>query len=109
MSTTSIDQIVRELDGQVIKLGALVERSLVQALEALQSGDEEKAGTVVVDDTTIDDLHLSIEEHSLVALVMYQPLPGRQIRYLTSVQPISVDLERIGDEARSEEHTSELQ
>ena len=99
MSTTSIDQIVRELDGQVIKLGALVERSLVQALEALQIGDEGKAGTVVVDDTAIDDLHLSIEEHSLVTLVMHQPLPGRQIRYLTSVQPIAVDLERIGDEA----------
>jgi phosphate transport system protein len=101
MSTTSIEQVVKDLDGQVIKLGALVERALVQALEALQAGDEEKAGTVVVDDTTIDNLHLSIEEHSIVTLAMHQPLPGREIRYLTSVQPITVDLERIGDEAEA--------
>ena len=99
MSITSIDQVVQGIDGQVINLGTLVERALVQALEALQSGDEKKAATVVVDDTAIDHLHLSIEEHSLVTFVMHRPRPGRQIRYLTSVQPIAVDLERIGDEA----------
>lgn len=101
MNTTSIDQAIQEMDGQVLKLGTLVEQALVQALEALQAGNEKKARTVVVDDTTIDDLHLSIEEHALLTLVLHQPQPGRQIRYLTSVQPITVDLERIGDEAEA--------
>lgn len=101
MSTLSIEQVIKEIDGQILKLGALVERALVQALEALQTGDEKKAGVVVVDDTTIDNLHLSIQEHALVMLSLHQPLPGREIRYLSSVQPITVDLERIGDEAEA--------
>lgn len=104
MSTTSIEQVVQEIDGQVIKLSALVERALVQALEAFQTNDEEKASMVVVDDTTIDNLHLAIEEHSIVELTMHQPLAAREIRYLTSVQPITVDLERIGDEAEAIAH-----
>jgi len=104
MSTTSIEHVVQELDGQVIKLGALVERALVQALEALQANDQEKAHSVVVDDTTIDNLHLAIEENSIVELTMHQPVGAREIRFLTSVQPITVDLERIGDEAEAIAH-----
>src|ERR1700760_1678862 len=104
MSTTAIEQVVQELDRQVIELGALVERALVQALEALQANDEEKAHRVVVDDTTIDHLHLAIEEQSIVELTMQQPVGAREIRFLTSVQPITVDLERIGDEAEAIAH-----
>lgn len=104
MSTTAIEHVIQELDGEVIKLGALVERALVQALEALQANDEEKAHSVVVDDTTIDHLHLAIEEHSIVELTMQQPVGAREIRFLTSVQPITVDLERIGDEAEAIAH-----
>jgi phosphate transport system protein len=99
MRRVLLDTALQELDAQVIQLGSLVEHALVRALEALETRDQEMAGAVVRADTTIDDLHLDIEEHALRILMLQQPLGGRDLRYLTAVPPIAIDLERIGDEA----------
>jgi phosphate transport system protein len=72
---------------------------LAQALEALEMGDQDKAGAVIVSDTAIDDLHLVIEEQTFRTLTLQQPLAGRDLRYLTSLVPMTIELERIGDEA----------
>src|SRR5262249_22491168 len=69
--------------------------------EAVETGDQDKAGMVVVSDGTIDDLHLAIEENTFRVLSLQQPLAGRVLRYLTAVVPMAIDLERIGDEAES--------
>ncbi|HJT57926.1 MAG TPA: phosphate signaling complex protein PhoU [Ktedonobacteraceae bacterium] len=99
MKRTVLDNDLQELNAQVIHLGTLVEHALSLALKALEESDQEKAGAVVVDDNTIDDLHLTIEEHALRILTLQQPLGGRDLRYLSSITPIAIDLERIGDEA----------
>src|SRR5437016_6142870 len=99
MRRVLLDTALQELDAQVIQLGSLVEHALVRALEALETRDQDMAGAVVRADTTIDDLHLAIEEHALRILMLQQPLGGRDLRYLTAVPPIAIDLERIGDEA----------
>jgi phosphate transport system protein len=99
MRRVLLDKVLQELDGQVIQLGSLVEYALARALEALETRDQDVAGAVVVADTTIDDLHLTIEEHALRILMLQQPLGGRDLRYLTAAPPIAIDLERIGDEA----------
>ena len=99
MSRVLLDNELQGLDAQVIQLGSLVDAALAQALEALEMGDQDRAGTVVVSDTTIDDLHLAIEERTFRVLTLQQPLAGRDLRYLTSLVPLAIDLERIGDEA----------
>lgn len=99
MRRVLLDKALEELDAQVIQLGSLVEYALARALEALEARDQDMAGEVVAADTTIDDLHLAIEEHALRSLVLQQPLGGRDLRYLTATPPIAIDLERIGDEA----------
>ena len=99
MTRTLLDTALQELDVQMRRLGSLVEYALAQALEALEMGDQDKAGAVIVSDTTIDDLHLAIEEQTFRTLTLQQPLAGRDLRYLTSLVPMTIDLERIGDEA----------
>ncbi len=99
MSRVLLDNELQGLDAQVIQLGSLVDAALAQALQALEMGDQDKAGTVVVSDTSIDDLHLAIEERTFRVLTLQQPLAGRDLRYLTSLVPMAIDLERIGDEA----------
>src|SRR5215471_2778222 len=101
MTRTTLDKELHDLDAQMLRLGSLVETALVQALEALETGDQDKAGMVVVSDTPIDDLHLAIEENTFRVLSLQQPLAGRDLRYLTALVPMAIDLERIGDEAES--------
>jgi phosphate transport system protein len=94
-----LDQELQALEAQVLRLGTLVENALAGALEAFESGNQDQAGVVVMGDTTVDDLHLAIEEHALRILTLQQPLGGRDLRFLSSVAPIAIDLERIRDEA----------
>jgi phosphate uptake regulator len=96
MKRTVLDNDLQELDARVIRLGTLVEDALALALKALEESDQDKAGEVVLGDNAIDDLHLAIEEHALRILTLQQPLGGRDLRYLSSVAPIAIDLERIG-------------
>jgi len=101
MTRARLDKELQDLDAQVMRLGSLVDTALTQALEAVETGDQDKAGMVVVSDAPIDDLHLAIEEHTFRVLSLQQPLAGRDLRYLTALVPMAIDLERIGDEAES--------
>jgi phosphate transport system protein len=101
MTRTLLDKELHDLDAQMMRLGSLVDTALAQALEALETGDQEKAGIVVVSDAPIDDLHLAIQEHTFLVLSLQQPLAGRDLRYLMALVPMAIDLERIGDEAES--------
>ena len=101
MARKLLDKELQDLDAQIIRLGELVDDALAQALEALEMRDQDKAGAVVMSDMPIDDLHLAIEEHTFRTLSLQQPLAGRDLRYLTSLVPIAIDLERIGDEAEA--------
>ncbi len=101
MKRTILDNDLQELNAQVIHLSTLVEYALSLALKALEESDQEKAGKVVVGNNAIDDMHLAIEEHALRTLILQQQLGGRDLRYLSSITPIAIDLERIGDEAEN--------
>jgi phosphate transport system protein len=99
MTRVVLDKELNELDAQVMHLDSLVEHALAQALGALETGDREKAEAVIASDDAIDDLHIAIQEHTFRVTILQQPLAGRDMRYLTSMLPITIDLERIGDEA----------
>jgi phosphate transport system protein len=101
MSTELVENALQELDGQVMRLGSWVDDALAQALEALETSDQDRAGAVVVADTPIDELHLAIEEGTFRVLALHQPVAGRELRHLMSLAPIAVDLERVGDEAEA--------
>ncbi len=101
MTRVLLDKELHDLDAQMIQLGSLVDAALAQALEVLEMGSQDKAGAVVVSDTLIDELHLAIEEHTFLVLSLQQPLAGSDLRYLTALAPMALDLERIGDEAES--------
>ena len=99
MARTVLDKELQTVDTQVQRLGSLADHALSQALDALRSNDEHLAGVVVEADRTVDDAYLAIERRVFDILTTQQPLLGRDLRYLTSLPPITIDLERIGDEA----------
>ena len=99
MTRTLLDKELCALDAQMVRMGALAENALAKALEALETDNQDESGAVIVADTVIDDLRTAIEEPALRVLILQQPLGGRDLRYLTSLLSITIDLERIGDEA----------
>jgi len=99
MAGTLLDKGLQELQEQIILLGSLVENALNQALHALQMDDQDESGLVIRGDQMIDALHLTLEERVFHLLVLQQPLGGRDLRYITSLLPITIDLERMGDDA----------
>ncbi|HEV2582841.1 MAG TPA: phosphate signaling complex protein PhoU [Ktedonobacteraceae bacterium] len=99
MARVLLDKELQELDGQIQRLGALVDEALEKALEALGSGDIAKSGMVIEGDTIIDSLRMAVEEHTIRLLTLQQPLGGRDLRFLTSALSIASDLERTGDGA----------
>jgi phosphate transport system protein len=99
MTRTILDTQLHEISTRIIKLGALVETALEQALQALQSGDQALCGLVIASDRTIDYLRFEVERLAFQSLTLQQPLAGRDLRFLSSAPSITGDLERTGDNA----------
>jgi phosphate transport system protein len=99
MTRTILDNELQELYAQIVKLGQLVDDALGKALEALETGDQAKAGMVIEADAIVDSQRAAIEEHTIRLLTLQQPLGGRDLRFLASTLSIAGDLERTGDGA----------
>ncbi len=99
MARTVLDTQLQEISTRIVRMGELVVKSLEQALEAVQSGDQALCGLVVAADTPIDELRFEIERLAFRSLTLQQPLGGRDLRFLSSAPSITSDLERAGDNA----------
>src|SRR5215472_15795902 len=99
MTGKSLTTELQELDAKMTRLGSLVENAFTEVLVALEMENRDKACAVVVGDTTIDDVHLDIQQQAFRTSIYHQPLAGWRVRYLTSLVPIANELERITDEA----------
>ncbi len=93
--------LIRQLDklkSMILKLGGYVERSLQQAIQAIETRDVELARAVIAQDEQIDLLEVDVEEECLHTLALYQPVAS-DMRFVLAVIKINTDLERIGDRA----------
>src|SRR5215471_9858761 len=99
MPRTILDTQLQEIRTRIIRLGSLVDSMLVQALQAVQSGDQALCGLVIASDSTIDDVRSEVERLAFQSLTLQQPLAGQDLRFLSSSPAIASDLERIGDNA----------
>ncbi|HNX52428.1 MAG TPA: phosphate signaling complex protein PhoU [Pontiellaceae bacterium] len=87
---------VERLKKQILSLSAQVEESLILAVKALLTRDEELANQVIRGDFDVDQVEVEVEEEALKILALYQPV-AMDLRFLTAVLKINSDLERIGD------------
>ena len=76
-------------------MGALVEKAIELAVEALVERNAELARKIVCDDNTIDQLDVEIEEKCIRILALRQPT-ARDLRFITTAIKINGNLERIG-------------
>jgi phosphate transport system protein len=97
-TSSHYEKELRDIKEGLIYLGALAEKAIELATEALVDRNAELARKVICDDSVIDQLDVEIEEKCIRILALRQPT-ARDLRFITTAIKINGHLERIGDMA----------
>ena len=98
MVRADFDRNLKLLQEELLLLGGLVEKAIIDAIEALKTRDIELSHKIVSQDDIIDQKTNQIEEKAIDLIATQQPI-AIDLRTLMSVIHISVELERMGDYA----------
>ena len=93
-----LDQLLDDLKGEFLKMGAAVEESIGQSIRALTERSESVAQEVIDSNTRIDAWEVALEEKILALLATHQPV-ATDLRLVAAMLKINYDLERINDQA----------
>lgn len=87
---------IEQLKKMILALGATVESSVREAVDAVERRDSRLAEKIIRRDKEIDQLEVDLEENCLKILALHQPV-AIDLRFIVAVLKINNDLERIGD------------
>jgi phosphate transport system protein len=90
------DHELKELNNDILRMGAFAEEAIYKSVEALKTRDKELAQTVINNDTNVDQLELAIDEKCIDLIARYQPM-AQDLRFITTGMKINNELERIAD------------
>jgi len=91
-----IDLELKNLEEKLLKLGKLAIDAVSQSVLALKEQDVEKAKAVIEGDKNLDNMAEDIDMSCLKFMARFQPL-GQDLRTVSAIMHMAVDLERIGD------------
>jgi phosphate transport system protein len=97
---SAFDRDLEGIQGQIIKMGGLVEAAILDAAQSLADRDEELAEKVRAGDRAIDELEELINDTAARVIALRAPT-AIDLRVVLSVMKISANLERIGDYAKN--------
>jgi len=89
---------IEALEDEVLVLGSMAEKALLDAMEALRDGDLQWSQKLIEDDRKINAKRFEIEEKCIFVIASQQPM-ATDLRGLVSMLFIITDLERIADHA----------
>ena len=95
-TTKAFDDDLQELTRLVAEMGGLVERQIVESVDALVRRDVALGARVVATDVEIDHLQRLIEERAVLTIAKRQPM-AVDLREIVGALRVATDLERIGD------------
>ena len=96
----TLENDLERIRERISRMAALGERSLRNALRALEDRNRQLAYGVILGDRRIDEMEREIDQLCLQFLVRQQPVAG-PLRFAYSTIRINLELERIGDYAES--------
>jgi phosphate transport system protein len=94
------DQELADLKQRLLRMSALAEQRVAEALAAMVQRNDELARKVATQDAELDRMEMEIDEHCIQLIALRQPKAG-DLRFVIMAMKISKDLERIGDQAES--------
>jgi len=92
------DEQLLQLNDMLVDMGAMIEKSITLATQAIVKHDKKMAKKAIAMDKEIDDQEKEIEALCLKLLLRQQPV-ARDLRLISSALKMITDMERIGDQA----------
>jgi phosphate transport system protein len=100
MTRETFDRELQRLQDEVLVLGSLVEKAIVESVELLKRRDLAGASRLIAEDRrVINEKRFAIESEALTLIATQQPMAG-DLRVLAAVIEIAHELERMGDYAK---------
>jgi phosphate transport system protein len=99
MVRKTFESEIRQVKDDVLILGSMVEKALLDSVDALKARDVEAARKLFLQDTEINKKRFAIESHLMVLIATQQPM-AHDLRLLASCMEIISELERMGDYAK---------
>ena len=95
---SSFEEALRALRNDVLMMASLTERNLENTRKGLFERDEDWCNTVIADDEEIDTLEVQVDREGISVMLRFHPLAS-DMRNVISTMKLSVNLERIADQA----------
>ena len=92
------DEQLDQLNSHLLEMGAMIERSIESATQALIEQDVSAAKEVITADRDIDQKEREIESLCIKLLLQQQPV-AKDLRLISAANKMITDMERIGDQA----------
>ncbi|HEU4852458.1 MAG TPA: phosphate signaling complex protein PhoU [Telluria sp.] len=97
-SSKQYDQELEAIRSKVLQMGGIVETQFLAAMDCFKTGNVERATQVMRDDSTVNQLEVSLDDACSHLIVRRQPA-ANDLRTVMATVKVITDLERIGDEA----------
>jgi phosphate transport system protein len=94
------DEELKTLKEKILRMGAMVEEQIANAIKALVERDSDLARFVIENDHRVNALDVEVDEDCLRLIALHQPMAG-DLRFLTTAMKISTELERMSDLAEN--------
>lgn len=98
MTRENYKRELQSIQGEILKMGSLVEKQIHEAVRCLSNQDLIGAQAVLDNDDIVDQLQIDIEEHCMNVIALQQPVAS-DLRTIVAIFKITTDIERIGDHA----------
>ena len=99
MVRKTFESEIQQVKDDVLILGSMVEKALLDSVEALKKRDIKAAEKLFLEDKEINKKRFEIENHLMILIATQQPM-AHDLRLLASTMEIISELERMGDYAK---------
>ena len=100
MTRETFDRELQNLQDEILVLGSLVEKVIIESVELLKQRNLDGARRLIAEDRrVINEKYYAIETDALTLIATQQPMAG-DLRTIAAVLEIAHELERMGDYAK---------
>jgi phosphate transport system protein len=99
MTRATFDQELQRIQDEVLVLGSMVEKKLVESVELLKRRDMAGSRRMIAEDRLVNEKRFAIESDAMTLIATQQPVAS-DMRTLAAVLEIATELERMGDYAK---------